>query len=536
MNRLDVLILAANPTAPARNLDRELGFVDDPAMATYPPLQLDQEIRQIRAEIHKGLHRDRVSLDPYLAASPDDLLEALDESPANVLHFMGHSEREGIVLVGERNEAILIRTAALVMALEAAGERIKLVVLNSCKSMETARALAGVCGCAIGMKQKIRDPAAWTFSRTFYRALANGRSVRKAFDQGRAALAFRGLSEEDLPELMPCGVDPASIGLTDHGQPPSPGEPSRNEIETVHRENHSLPAGGIVTPASHKPQLSEAKAGAVLEIESPVSTPGLVVSSGTPISSIGMKLVPIPAGEFLMGSPDSDPDADDDEKPQHLVRITRPFLLAPWPVTQSQYQKVMGETPSYFKDQPENPVETVSWYDAVRFCNRLSEMEKLKPFYKIEGKSVTILSKESPGFRLPAEAEWEYACRAGSKARYSFGDDSTSLGEHAWYRENSGQKTQPVGKKRPNKFGLYDMHGNVWEWCWDGWDKDYYKLFSMHKPVVDPLGPSLTTFRVVRGGGWDFSPRSLWSAARVTREPDDKLVSLGFRVARGQSG
>ena len=113
-----------------------------------------------------------MSLDPYLAASPDDLLEALDESPANVLHFMGHSEREGIVLAGEQNEAILIRTAALVMALEAAGERIKLVVLNSCKSMETARVLAGVCGCAIGMKQRIRDPAAWTFSRTFYRARA----------------------------------------------------------------------------------------------------------------------------------------------------------------------------------------------------------------------------------------------------------------------------------------------------------------------------------------------------------------------------
>ncbi len=106
------------------------------------------------------------------------------------------------------------------MALEAAGERIKLVVLNSCKSMETARALAGVCGCAIGMKQRIRDPAAWTFLRTFYRALANGRSVRKAFDQGKAALAFRGLSEEDLPELMPFGVDPASIGLTDHGESP----------------------------------------------------------------------------------------------------------------------------------------------------------------------------------------------------------------------------------------------------------------------------------------------------------------------------
>lgn len=280
--------------------------------------------------------------------------------------------------------------------------------------------------------------------------------------------------------------------------------------------------------------MNSAEAVAEIEIQRPSSTPGLVAPPGPVVNSLGMKLVPILAGEFLMGSPDYDPDADDDEKPQHLVGITRPFLLAPWPVTQSQYQMVMGETPSYFKHQPENPVETVSWYDAVRFCNKLSEMEKRKPFYEVKGKNVTIPSKDGPGFRLPTEAEWEYACRAGTKTRYSFGGDSAGLGEHAWYRENSGQKTQPVGKKHPNKFGLYDMHGNVWEWCWDGWDENYYKLFSTHKPVVDPLGPSLATFRVVRGGGWDFSPRSLWSAARVRREPDDKLVSLGFRVARGK--
>jgi hypothetical protein len=260
------------------------------------------------------------------------------------------------------------------------------------------------------MKQRIRDPAAWTFSRTFYRALANGRSVRKAYDQGRAALAFRGMSEEDLPELIPCGVDPASIGLTDHGEslrsvddPYDHGLPqnfhvtSSSTLEPTHPKKRSESAGEVSVPASHQVPIFEGEAIAELEREKPLSSADAIPPTGPVIHSISIKLVRIPAGEFLMGSPDADPDADDDEKPQHLVRITRPFLMGPWPVTQSQYQRVMDETPSCFKDQPENPVETVSWYDAVRFCNRLSEMEKLKPFYRIEGKITPLASGNMPG-------------------------------------------------------------------------------------------------------------------------------------------
>ena len=166
--------------------------------------------------------------------------------------------------------------------------------------------------------------------------------MRKAFDQGKAALAFRGLSEEDLPELMPVGVDPASIGLTDHGEPPRKVDnscddglpqnahlPSNSILESTHQEDLSPPAGGVLLPATHEARMSAAEAIAENEIQQPPPTPGLAAPPGTVIHSIGMKLVPIPAGEFLMGSPDLDPDADDDEKPQHLVRITRPFLLRP---------------------------------------------------------------------------------------------------------------------------------------------------------------------------------------------------------------
>ena len=190
---------------------------------------------------------------------------------------------------------------------------------------------------------------------------------------------------------------------------------------------------------------------------------------------IGMKLKLIPAGEFMMGSPESVDDADDRAKPQHKVRITKPFHLGVHEVTQAEYEKVMGKNPSNFKGA-RNPVEQVSWKDAVEFCKRLT-------------------AKESMTYRLPTEAEWEYAYRAGTTTRYSFGDDPASLGEYAWYGDNSEKKTHPVGEKKPNTWGLHDMHGNVWEWCADWYDRDYYA----DSPADDPLGPEAGLCRVRPG-------------------------------------
>jgi formylglycine-generating enzyme required for sulfatase activity len=175
-------------------------------------------------------------------------------------------------------------------------------------------------------------------------------------------------------------------------------------------------------------------------------------------------------------------------------------------------------------------VVQVSWNDAWAFCDALSVLEGLKP--------IAHLSARGPwdgvGYRLPTEAEWEYACRAGSTTRHSFGDDQPSLGEFAWYDGNSEAKTHFVGQKTPNAFGLFDMHGNVWEWCWDGYEADCYK--KSPAAAADPLGPLQAAGRVYRGGSWVSSRRGCRSASRYGYTPDFRINDLGIRVARVQSG
>ena len=220
-------------------------------------------------------------------------------------------------------------------------------------------------------------------------------------------------------------------------------------------------------------------------------------------NSIGMKLVLIPAGEFMMGSS----DGNGHEMPPHRVRITKPFYLGLTQVTQGQYERVIGENPSCFDGNP-RPVEQVSWNDAVEFCGQLSD-------------------KEGKTYRLPTEAEWEYACRAGSTGRYCFGDSESQLDLYAWYDDNSGRETHAVAQKKANAWGLCDMHGNVWEWCSDWYDSDYYG----RSPTSDPRGPSSGSYRVFRGGSWFSLARYCRCAFRNCNSPGDEDFSLGFRVS-----
>ena len=227
-------------------------------------------------------------------------------------------------------------------------------------------------------------------------------------------------------------------------------------------------------------------------------------------NSIGMKLVRIPKGAFTMGSPESEEGRYSDEGPQRSVTISKDYYLGAYEVTQEQYQRIMGENPSEFMGT-NNPVETVSWEDAVAFCKKLSELPEEKAAGRV--------------YRLPTEAEWEYACRAGSTSRFGFGDSDSQLGSYAWFDKNSARTTHPVGQKTPNAWGLYDMHGNVWEWCADR--KGDYSTSA----VTDPAGPATGSYRVFRGASWRDGAAYCRSAIRNRYVPSYRYPFDGFRVA-----
>lgn len=238
-----------------------------------------------------------------------------------------------------------------------------------------------------------------------------------------------------------------------------------------------------------------------------------LVENSQPVWS---NLVWIPPGSFLMGSPDDEVGRYPDEGPQHPVTIPRGFWLGKYEVTQAEFQEVIGYNPSHYSGRPDHPVEMVRWESATNFCARLTERERRA-------------GRLPPGcvFRLPTEAEWEYACRADTTTRYSFGDDPdyALLGRHGWLSANSNAQTHAVGTLRPNPWGLYDMHGNVFEWCHD--------VFAPYPGGENIPGvPKPTGAHVFRGGSWICPPEVLRSASRHGIPPD-LAPYIGFRVALG---
>jgi len=234
-------------------------------------------------------------------------------------------------------------------------------------------------------------------------------------------------------------------------------------------------------------------------------------------NSLGMEFVLIPEGEFDMGSPSREKRRKLWESPVHRVSIKKPFYLGRYPVTQEQWNKVMGNSPSYFRGE-KHPVETVSWEEAQAFLRKLNTIENTG------GRSVV--------YRLPTEAEWEYAARAGTTGSYFFGDDEKKLKEYAWFLENSGLETHSVGLKKPNPWGLYDSCGNVGEWVQDEYHISYKGAPSDGRAWESPFQGISTPVRIRRGGGWNGSAGCCRSAERLFAPQDKKLNSLGFRVVK----
>lgn len=245
------------------------------------------------------------------------------------------------------------------------------------------------------------------------------------------------------------------------------------------------------------------------------------------------RMVSIPAGTFWMGNVSDNPNGWEEEKPVHQVTISRSFLVGCTEVTQAEWKAVMGTDPSSFKGD-KLPVEQVSWYDAVAYCNRLSQLEGFDTCYTGSGSNLRCDFAKN-GYRLPTEAEWEYACRGGATTDYYTGKMvysghtplDSALDMAGWYVGNAEHSTHNVRQKQPNAHCLYDMHGNVEEWCWD-WYTSYQA-----KAATDPRGPVNGQSRLARGGSWNRNALSCRSCYRgASREPDFRWSDRGFRVAR----
>ncbi|MFN0016741.1 MAG: SUMF1/EgtB/PvdO family nonheme iron enzyme [Pirellulaceae bacterium] len=276
-------------------------------------------------------------------------------------------------------------------------------------------------------------------------------------------------------------------------------------------------------------------------------------------TSIGLELVLIKSGDFRMGSPENEASRNPDE-PWHPVSITKPFYLGVYEVTQDEFQQVMKFNPSSFTAKGKKtaqvpgvetarfPVEGVTWFDALEFCNRLGKQDSFEPYYKLEDvklegdsiKSAKVTVLGGYGYRLPTEAEWEFACRAGTQNAYHFGASSNGVlantrgvvisagGYGGDIKGPNLGRTSRVGSYAANSWGLFDMHGNAGEWCWDYYSKDYYA----GSPRNDPRGPETGNQRVIRGGSWLTTEVNARAASRFWQTPDEAKDFVGFRVAR----
>ncbi len=494
-------------------------------------------MREIKEGLRRSKQREQYEINTAEAVRYRDIHRAILDYEPNIVHFSGHgissqgrglvpdtnrklspvpedaAEQEGLVFEDETGQAKLVDAEALAGLFELFADQVKCVVLNACYSEIQAQAIAQHINYVIGMSQAIGDRAAIEFAVGFYDALGAGRPVDFAYRLGCSVIRIAGILENLTPQLLTKN----HAALVESKLPSVKPSPSR----TV--------APYPSPPATPPPKPKQ-------EVKLPVFEFDVMTVDGTGQivkreqgraryftedlgNNVILDMVFIPGGSFMMGSPEGEEDSR--EKPQHEVTV-QPFFMGKYPVTQAQWRAIaslpkvnrnLNPEPSRFKGD-ERPVEQVSWDDAVEFCERLSR-------------------ETGREYRLPSEAEWEYACRAGTTTPYHFGE--TISREVANCKRNVaialmglfvGETTEVGSFKVSNAFGLYDMHGNVWEWCEDYWHKNYEGA-----PTDGSAWSSETSnTKVLRGGSWYVNPLLCRSACRLDFSRDDRNYSFGFRV------
>ncbi len=489
------------------------------------PLRLGKEIREISEGLQLSRQRDKFKIESAQAARYRDIQRSILSHKPQIVHFCGHGAGEsGLVFEDEIGQQKLVDAQALAGFFKLFADKVECVVLNACYSQIQAKAIAKHIDYVIGMSKEIGDKAAIEFAVGFYDALGDGSEFEFAYKYGCSSIRMAGIAEHLTPQLLRKQDDsgdniqdatpqitplPPNSRQTIVVSPPPP--PSIIQTQPFEFETATLTVRSIT-------QTSPGFLG--FGKETSTSTSCEINRSRKQAQSfqedlgngIFLEMVKIPGGSFLMGSPENELERSDDESPQHKVTIQQ-FFMGKFQVTQEQYQAIMGENPSRFKGK-NKPVECVSWDNAVDFCGKIS---------KRTGKT----------YRLPSEAEWEYACRAGTTTPFYFGETITTDlanydGDYTYGSAPKGQyrkQTIDVGKFPANAFGLYDMHGNVWEWCEDSWHDNYQGAPNHGIPWLNEENK-----RMLRGGSWLNYPANCRSASRNRRERVNTINYIGFRV------
>jgi formylglycine-generating enzyme required for sulfatase activity len=503
-------------------------------------LALNQEIRDLKKVVERSRDHEDFQVEIGLAVRPRDLQELMLDFEPHIVHFSGHGTgNQGLMLVDDAGRERLVSTEALSGLFELFASRVECVVLNACYSEVQANAITQHINYVVGMQQAIRDDAAIAFAIGFYRALGKGRSIEEAYKFGRNAIQ---IEIAQTPDIANPSADRKFV-LADDNPPISQSIVIPEHLKPILKIKADVKTQSESKPVEVKPRpdplpkpqtkIFEFDTATITEVESLDSTnpqktyeicyqhrqaESFSESLG---SGISLEMVMIPGGQFLMGSPEDEQERSPAEGPQHPVTIGS-FLMSKFLVTQSQWRVVaslpqvnrgLNDSPSEFRGN-QRPVERVSWMQAVEFCDRLSQ-------------------KSGRLYRLPSEAEWEYACRAGTTTPFYTGETLTTdlanfNGTHVYGTGAKGQyqeQTTNVNSFSPNAFGLYDMHGNLCEWCADGWHDSYEDA-----PDDGRIWLASEPLRLMRNGSWSHKPSFCRSAHRTRNPMDYRSNCLGFRL------